>query len=168
MKLDLRKGDLFLSRNPMMLGRIINANQKFWSTDNKSKYSHAGIIIDRYGTTLEALWTFKYQNLYEGYKDTEILIARHKEMTSNVFNKGYDAIKHHIGQWYPFYRIILMIIPPIGKYIHWNRIVCSEANYKFINKCGLSNDEWFGKTPDNLHDLVINSKDYDIIFEGKI
>ena len=167
-RIKLKKGDFFLSRNPMMLGRVINLNQKFWSKDNKSKYSHAGIILDEYGTTLESLWTVKSQNLFEGYKDTEILIARHDQMNVETFKKGYDGIKHHIGQWYPGYRLPLMIFPPLAKYIHFGRVVCSELDYKFGTKAGLFNHKWYGKTPDDVHDMIKYERDWNIIFEGKV
>ena len=71
----LRAGDIFLTRNPMLLGRAINLIQKFTSKDNKSRYSHAGVLLTSNGTTFEALWTNKKQNLFEAYFDKEILIA---------------------------------------------------------------------------------------------
>jgi len=161
----LKKGDIFLSRNPMSLGKAINGVQKFWSKDNKSKYSHSGIIIDKYGTTLEALWSVKNQNLFNDYKDTEILIARCN--TLKDINSGLDNVNKHKGQWYPFYRLGLMIFPPLAKYLHFGRVVCSELTCKFLNKSGL-NITYYGKTPDNVHDMIKHWKDFEIIFEGKI
>ena len=165
MKLRIKRGDIFLSKNPMSLGKLINAVQRFWSTDDKSKYSHAGIILTETGHTLEALWTVKSQNLYVDYKDTDILIARYvgvKDVTA-----GLHYIRKHRGQWYPFYRLLFMAIPPIGKYINFGRVVCSELVCKYLAGADLD-ITWKGKSPDNIHDIVKNGKDWIIIHEGKI
>ena len=80
----------------MWLGKAINGVQRFWSADNASKYSHAGIIISKRGKTLESLWTVSSQDIYEAYKDNEVLIARHKNMTYDKFIEGYFGIQNHI------------------------------------------------------------------------
>ena len=164
----LRPGDLFLSENPMAMGVAINAVQRIWSVDSKSKYSHAGIIVDVDGLTLESLTTVKYQELFKSYAGTDILIARHRHMSLPKFHKGFEEIRKHVGQWYPIYRIVFMIVPPIAKYIHFGRLLCSELVFKFLNKTGLTGEDWHGRTPDNLHDMVKNSKDWTIIFEDKL
>ena len=168
MEIALNNGDIFLTRNPMWLGKAINGVQRFWSTDNASKYSHAGIIISKKGKTLESLWTVSSQDIYEAYNDTEVLIARHKDMTYDKFIEGYFGIHNHIGQIYPFYRLGLHLIPPLAKYIHVGRLVCSEFATKFENRSGVHSLRWYGQTPDTIHDRVKNSKYYDIIFEGKL
>lgn len=162
--MQLNKGDIVLSRNPMRLGLAINAVQKFWSVDDASKYSHALIIVNEIGTTLEALWTVKNQNLFEDYKDAELIIGRNSKL--NV-EQGLAGISKHKGQWYPFYRLLFMLVPPVGKYLHFGRLVCSELVCKFLNKAGLD-IEWHGKNPDNIHDMMKNGRDWEIIFEGKL
>ena len=63
----LRQGDIFCTVNPMMLGRIICAIERFNDVDNQATYSHAGVILDHHGTTFEALWTNRNQDLFRDY-----------------------------------------------------------------------------------------------------
>jgi hypothetical protein len=167
-KINLMPGDIFLSKNPMFLGRAINAVQSFWAVDRKSIYSHAGIITSATGTTLEALWTVKEQNIHDAYKGTRVLIARHKKTTHDTFLSGYKAIKKHQGQIYPAHRLILHLIPPLSRFIHAGRLVCSELTWKFLRKSGLEKTGWYGQTPDTIHDYVVNHRDWCIVFEGVI
>lgn len=165
MKIKLEKGDVFLTRNPMMLGRIINSVQKFWSQDNKSIYSHAGVIISENGDTFEALWTIKAAHLKE-YKNKEIVIYRYKNMNSKKFKNGMESILENKGQIYPFHRLVLMIIPPLSKYINFGMAVCSEIFGKFLAGAGVD-VKWEGMTPDSAHDFVKNHRDFDVVFQGK-
>lgn len=163
----LKPGDIFLSKNPMALGIAINAVQTFWSTDNKSEYSHSGIILDSAGKTLESLWTVKNQNLWDAYKGEQILIARHKLMSQGRFDLGYSKIEKHIGQVYPLWRLPIMVFPPAGKYLSFGRVVCSELTCKMLNGAGF-NIEWKGKNPDNVHDMVRRWADWEIFFKRKV
>lgn len=166
MKIKLEKGDVFLTRNPMMLGRMINAVQRFWSQDNKSVYSHAGVIISEEGDTFEALWTIKASHIKE-YEGKDIAIYRHKYMTHNKFYKGMKVILGHKGKIYPFYRLALMIFPPAAKHLSFGGIVCSEVLGKFLNGCG-TDIQWRGLTPDGSHDFMKNHRDFDLVFQGKL
>jgi len=164
--IELAKGDIFCTRNPMMLGRIINWNQKFWSSDNESTYSHAGIILDPDGTTFESLWTIKKSHLSR-YKGKKILIGRHIKMDEWRFSIGWLNVKRHQGQLYPFHRLFLMIIPPVAKYISTGRFpVCSELTAKFLCETHLL-DFWKGKNPDDIADMIHKWREYEIVFEGK-
>lgn len=100
--IEIKPGDIFLSRNPMALGKVINFVQKIQSQDKKSVYPHAGIVLDEEGTTLEALWTVKSQNLFKDYKGDQVLIVRWDKMDPERFKSGFEKIKPHIGQVYPF------------------------------------------------------------------
>lgn len=163
----LRSGDIFLSKNPMALGMIINTIQTFWSVDGKSEYSHAGVLVDSMGTTIESLWTVSHQNIHEAYIDNIVLIARNKTFSRQDIRNGHKLISKHKGQIYPFYRLLLMAIPPLGKYVNFGRCVCSELTCKFLMGAGVD-IEWQGKNPDNIHDIIKYNKDYEIIYEGKI
>lgn len=175
----LQKGDEFATRNPMWLGRIITFSQKIKAIDNEATYSHAGIIINEDGTTLEALWTVKSQNLWQAYQGQHILIVRNKYMSNSVFTAGYNKIKKHIGQIYPFHRLVFHLLG-IAKFIHWRRLVCSELVAKFEAGCaeylsqtlGLDSKgflrNWYGVNPDHLADRWLLSKYYDVVYQGII
>ena len=81
----LSPGDEFATKNPMALGCAINVLQAAWSTDNESAYTHAGIIMDPQGTTLESLWTVKSQNIWEAYRGEKVLIVRNINMTTGLY-----------------------------------------------------------------------------------
>ena len=162
----LRPGDIFLSRNPMMLGRLINWVQAFTSKDNQSEYSHAGVIIDYKATTFEALWTNRCQNFFEAYKDKQVLIARHQDMDSKRAIDGWNGVKHHEGKIYAGHRLLFFLLcPPLAKYFSLGMAVCSELTMKFLCKAGLSTC-WRGFNPDDVHDMVTNWKKYAVIYEG--
>jgi len=163
-EIELKPGDIFLTRNPMWLGRLINFVQKFWSQDDNSKYSHAGIIMSKYGDTFESLWTIKASNLKE-YKNKEIIILRFKNMSARRFRNGMNAVFEHKGQLYPFHKLTLMLIPPLGKKINFGSVVCSELTAKFIKFSGWD-IYWKGMSPDGLDDFTKNHRDCDIVFKG--
>ena len=50
----LQPGDVFVTGNPQRLGTVVNFIQKFWLL-SPSEFTHAGIILDDKGNTLEAL-----------------------------------------------------------------------------------------------------------------
>jgi len=135
----VQPGDIFCTKNPMWLGRAINMVQKVWADDAESKYSHSGIIIDKFGTTIESLWRVKNQNLFEAYEGQQILIGRADLMTSASFNSGKEKIKSHDRDVYPFYRLFFHLIPPLARHINFGRVVCSELTAKFLVGAGILN-----------------------------
>jgi hypothetical protein len=164
----LERGDIFCSRNPMMLGKAINLVQKWISVDGKSKYSHSGLITDPAGITFEALWTNKKQNLYSAYKGQQVLIGRHNHMTGELFWKAWRAIKHHEGKWYAGHRLFFFLLcPPLAKFINLGPGVCSELTAKHWYRAGLI-DFWSGVYPDFLADMIHNWKDIQVIYEGRL
>ena len=155
---------------------VINFVQKVKAVDNESGYSHTGIIMDFYGATLEALWTVKTQNIFDAYKGEKVLIVRNKNMTLPVFVAGIAKIKEHIGQWYPAPRLFFHLLG-MGKFIHWDRVVCSELTAKFEAGCAeyIGPDRahgymrnYYGVNPDNLVDRWTISRYYETIFEGVV
>jgi hypothetical protein len=169
-EIELRPGDIFCSRNPMALGRIICAVERWYSKDNQAEYSHAGIITSAGGMTLEALWTVKPQNIFIAYKDTKVLICRHELMTDEAYWKGYNAIRQHIGQVYPFWRLGFALYPPFAKYINFlERLVCSEITGKFYSAAGIPGWECYhGLTPDDIADRGKTRQGSSVIHEGVI
>ena len=182
MGIKLQPGDLFLTRNPQALGRGINAVQTWWSKDGKSTYSHAGIILDSKGTTFEALWTIKKQNLFEAYAGEKVCIARWEGMTDEIAKQALDELmKEQEGKIYPAWRLLFQVIPPIAKYTSWGGrfLVCSEEDSKFLYIVHLQNgytdlygykwprhSHFCGTNPDMLADEWHRWKGYQIVFEG--
>ena len=163
----LLPGDVFATRNPMALGRAINAIQKFWSYDNEAIYSHTGVIVDYNGVTLECLWTVRHQNIYEAYQEEQVIIARYEKLKN--FNSSFITILEHFGQWYPVYRLLFHLIPPVAKYVHFRKhLVCSEFVAKFLHLVGGRHEHWHGTNPDMLVDEWRHWKNYKIIFEGTL
>jgi len=163
----INPGDIFLTKNPMWLGKAINAMQRVWSKDSRSMYSHAGILINDTGRTYESLWTVKSQPLFKAYAGKEILIARHQDMIPGLFMKSFAHIKKcHDGSFYPFYRLIFHLIPPLAK-LSLGNVVCSELVALFLQQAGIM-DYHNGATPDNIHDMVKKHRGWEIVFEGKI
>ena len=166
MNVIVEKGDCFCSRNPMMLGRAINFVQKIHAKDNQSEYSHSGIIVEggESPISFEALWTNKRQNFYKAYKGKKVLIGRHKDMTSEIFDAGWSGVKKHEGKWYAGYRLPLFFVPFLAKQ-SFGLGVCSELTMKFLFKAGLV-PAWKGWNPDDVADMIHNYKDWEVIFEG--
>lgn len=172
----LRPGDEFATRNPMALGVAINLVQKAKSVDNQSEYTHTGIITGMDGATLEALWTVKSQNIWDAYQGKRTLIVRNINMNPAVFCAGYERVKKHIGQWYPFPRLAFHLLH-VAKWVHWSHVVCSELTAKFEAGCAEYLDayspantgfmrNWYGVNPDDLADRWRISKYYEIVYEG--
>ena len=180
-QLILRPGDLFATRNPQALGRAINAVQIWWAKDGESMYSHAGIILDEKGTTFEATWTLKRQNLFEAYAGDKVCIARYAAMTDEIAKQAFDELmQEHEGKMYPAWRLFFHIVPPIAKYATWGGkfIVCSELVAKFLYIVYQQNgwtdqygtkwprhSHYCGANPDMLSDEWHRWKSYKIVFE---
>ena len=165
----LQPGDIFCSKNPMALGRAINAVQAFWARDNSSEYSHAGIILNKQGTTYEALWTVRSQYLREAYGGSKVLIGRHRRMDLKKFARGIKYIAHHTGQFYPFWRLPLHLIPPCARMLSFtDRLVCSELTKKFLVGAVICELPYAGETPDGIADMIKKFDAWDVVFEGEM
>lgn len=165
-----KPGDIFLTRNPMWLGHAINTVQWFWSKDGQSHYSHAGIIINSAGSTYEALWRVKKSHIltYAGKQDpVPVLIARHETMSPENFIQAFNKIRQqHDNDFYPFYRLVFHIFPPLAK-LSIGRVVCSELVAKFLTYADIM--DWFnGCNPDDLHDIIRIDQKFHIIYEGRL
>ena len=165
--IELQPGDIFCSSNPMWLGRAINFVQKIWAKDNASEYSHSGIIIDSDGTTFESLWRVRRQNLFKAYKGDNVLIGRYQDMNPDIFKKMMDTVEHHENDIYPIYRLFFHLLPPVAKYVHMGQVVCSELTNKSLYGGKIVN-YYYGSTPDDVADMIITDKKWDIINKGVI
>ncbi len=166
----VRPGDVFASSLPGVFGWMIRLGQKVQSADSEASYSHTGIILDSAGKTYEALWTVRSQNLFEAYRNNNVLIARYKGMDSPAFNRGYKIVKTQEGKIYPAWRLFLHALN-IGKIHIANRQVCSELTALFLIMAGaqtLGGRNCYGITPDELVDEWRISKYFSIVYEGII
>lgn len=166
----LKHGDLFASRNQMLLGRLINAVQQFHSSDNRSEYSHTGIISTPHGHTLEANWKVSCQNLFKAYEGEKVLIARYQNMDMLRFTRAYEWVYNkHYGHIYPAWRLFFFCIPPIAKYVHFlEKPVCSELVAEFLHRTGLRHKHYMGTNVDTLVDEWRIHDGVEIIFEGML
>jgi len=169
--IELKPGDVFASRNPQSLGKLINFVQKLRAKDNASEYGHTGIIVNMAGQTVEAVFSITSQNLFRDYKGSKVLIARPVSMTPEAYRQGFDAIKCHIGRTYPYYRLLWHALG-IAKGLHFfSTPVCSELTTKFLISAGikcLSGQNWWGINPDDLVDEWRISDHFDVIFEDVV
>lgn len=166
----LQPGDVFASRNPQSLGKAITWIEKLRSHDNAAEYGHTGIIIKPDGTTLEAVGSITTQDLFKAYAGDKVLIARWTGMTPEAYQKGFDAIKCHIGTIYPYYRLLMQALG-LGKWIHFKTPVCSELTEKFLISAGavtIGGKNWWGLNPDDLVDEWRISKYFEIVYEGTL
>lgn len=167
----LKRGDVFcVSGNMGWLSNVIRVVQRFWSTDNAAEYSHAGIIISESGETLEALWTVTMSSL-TACKGKHVIIARpvltlQGTPVTNVEGAIEQAFTH-LGCGYPVWRLVLNLIPPLGKYVSSGKfLVCSELQAFYLYHCAVRPRPYTGVNPDTLADEYRRWKAYDVIFEG--
>ena len=167
--MELKAGDVFASKNPQGLGKLILMAERIKSQDQKAEYGHCGIIINSGGNTLECVFHVQSQNLFDAYKGQKVIIARWVGMTPEKFQQGYNAIKDQIGKVYPWYRLVLYVVG-LARWIQLSDVpVCSEYEDKFEYCCGvptLSDGHYWGVTPDNKVDEWRISKWMNIVFEG--
>jgi hypothetical protein len=171
MDITLMPGDVFATANPQSLGKIIRFMEAFRSESKCAEYSHAGIILNSKGTTLEAVWRIEEQNLLTDYKGSKVIIARWDGMTPFNFQKGFDSVKDELGMTYPYYRLFLHFIG-LASWIHLGKdTVCSELVEKFLINAGailIAGKNWYGLNPQELVDEWRISKYFNVIFEGVI
>jgi hypothetical protein len=171
MNIALQPGDVFATRNPQSLGKLIMFVEAAKDESKTAEYSHAGIIQDSKGKTLEAVWHIEEQNIFTDYKGSKVIIARWNGMTVDNYRKGWDSVKGEIGMTYPYYRLLLHLVG-LASFIHLGSdTVCSELAEKFLINAGaimIAGKNWWGLTPQELVDEWRISKYFDVIWEGTI
>ena len=167
MTLALQVGDVFVTTNPAMLARMINGAQRFWSSDNSSNYSHAGIITSINGGTFEALRKIRVGSL-AGYAGQKIFIVR-PEAEPQAKRLALRAVRQeHEGQIYPAWRLLFHLVPPLAKYVSASGryVVCSELVAKYLWASQCRHDQYAGTTPDRLADEWHHWEGYELVYEG--
>jgi len=149
----------------MQLGEMIVAVEKIQAKDNGAVYGHSGIVTDSSGTTLEALWTVRGNDLL-AYTGQKVIIGRWHGMTPDAFEKGIESISDEIHETYPWWRLAMMALG-LGKVETGKYGVCSEIVCKFLIGAGFKDIGcWTGQNPDNVAEIIENWRDVDIVFEG--
>jgi hypothetical protein len=164
----IQTGDMFATNSGIWMGKGINFFQSLWSADNRAKYHHAGLLQNEEGKTFEALWTICEKNLFEEYKDKQVLIARCLNVDDQLKQNQLDALKErYLGTWYPFWRLGLHMFPPLARRLHFlDKPVCSELVAKYLWYIGVRHKQWAGTCPDMLVDEWRYWRGIKIIFEG--
>lgn len=169
-KLTLQTGDVFASDSGAVLGTLINLIQRCRSSDNRSEYHHAGIVVNSGGKTLEALWTVKNGDLCADYYGARILVARPLGVWPKDVAWAISCLEQeHLGQVYPFWRMGFHLLGTFfAKFGLVERLVCSELVGKYLYRIGLRHEQYRGTTPDMLVDEWRKWRDFDVIFEGRL
>lgn len=166
--LKIQRGDIFCTRNPMALGRIITAIEAFWAHDGHAQYSHAGLFLDEMHS-FEALWTVTSQNFYHAYRGDKVIVIRPKAERVDIFKAMSKVIGDHYGKIYPLWRLPLHIFPPLARKLNFAKHpVCSELVALYLKELGIRNFPAYGTNPDMLVDEFRKWRDYDVLFEGII
>ena len=165
---DLQRGDLFGVKTEG-IGGGIRFFEKLWSSDNKAEYNHSGLILDSEGTTFEALWKVKKQNLYERYAGCKVVVARWEGNTVCPVDQALERIiTEYENKWYPAWRIPLHTIPFLAKINFSGLAVCSELAAKYEWYLGIRHDQWAGTNPDTLSDEWHKWDGFRIVFEDVV
>ena len=160
--IELKPGDLFVSENPSAFLRFcIGHAQKVLSMDSRSKYGHAGIIVDSEGKTFESGIHIPdkrgirigYGDLFDNYLGTEVMILRHEKMSEKVFRNAFiPLVLEYNKKIYPVWRLPLMLTPVLARKLHFSSLgVCSEICAKLFYNAGLL-PEWRSVFPDLIFD----------------
>lgn len=169
MDIVFKPGDFFASDSVSDFGRLTRNVERIWSKDNKARCSHAGIIVNTSGGTVESKSTVREGNISD-YIGHNLIIGRWQGMDPENFQAGLDAIKWNMGKIYPAWRLPLFLIPALAKLNMWGGLgVCSELVAKFLIGAGLASiGSWRGQNPDDIADMIQNWRDIEIVFNGTI
>lgn len=172
--LEVRAGDLFCVRSAGPLSYAIMAVERFNSKDDRAEFGHSGVITDALGSTFEALTTLRYGSL-DRYSGKPMLIARPVLKLTRAPVQRFDrqaainrVISEHQGQVYPFWRILLHLVPPASKYLSvagkW--LVCSEVVAKVESRMGVLSGPYAGRNPDDLADRWRIAWTHQVLYDG--
>ena len=159
----LEPGDVFFQTSGNILDIIINFFQSLWSGDNRSIFSHCGIILYHDGETFETTgWRTGFGNLStrQGNK-TIVAIYRHREMRELAF----DFSARLAGRIYPYWRLPIFALG-LGRLIHGTNMVCSELVAEFLKRTGVRSKSPWGVSVDRLHDELQADNNWKLVYQG--
>lgn len=165
-EVELKPLDFFASSNPTSakLGKVINWIQAWNAPDRKSRYTHAGLIVDKTGTIFEAgvkrkgetgLHKNLLRNLFEEYSGSDVIVCRSGLVTDEMVGKYlFPVIQEYNEEVYSYWRLVFFMYPPIARRLGVKKFgVCSELVSMPYARAEIL-DYWMGKSPDNLVDMV--------------
>ncbi len=158
----VQAGDIFFIENHTRLGKFINWGQRLLSDDGKARYNHSGIFLTGYGDdiydpmTIESLWTVQSHDFFKRYKGKQIYIVRPIAPMEDKEEALLRIVEEDMGEKYPAYRFVYLIVPYLAKYINAKAAVCSGLTAKFLGFLGQRywSKYYQGTTPDKLADTV--------------
>lgn len=169
----LQAGDVFCVTTAGPLSIVIRAIERFWAEDDKAEFGHTGIITGEDGASFEALTRVRHSTI-DRYKGKHVLVARPMRSIDGAVIMRAKKIKamkqlasEYAGKWYPFWRLLLHMIPALAKYISYDGrfLICSELTAKYENYIGTRQGPYTGVNPDDLGDGWRSDKNYIIIHD---
>jgi hypothetical protein len=167
-EMNCKPGDVFVVKSPDWISRAICAVERRDPLGD-STYSHAGVIVDSDGKTIESLWTVRYGNIND-YAGCPLLIGRYKKMDEERFKTGLSQILPHLGEYYPAYRIPLILFG-LGRFVHWYKLVCSELAVSFLDGACFHDGDFsefedpFGWTPADVASVFERWTGFEVVYK---
>lgn len=141
---------------------------------SKGRASHAILIVDQSGYTIEALSTIRNGHM-RNYVGQNVLIVRPRGVSEKLRHEAIDAIElKWMGKRYPWWRlgihIVDQILPTFGRINLLGIPVCSEVVTYDEWKMGIrSGDDIWGVNPNELMNYwVMVSQHHDIVYRGRL
>lgn len=182
----IKPGDILLTAVSSKLSKTIRYLQEFQG--DEAIYSHVGIFTKLQGTLLEAKRHLDFYSLTD-YRNTQICVVRHAELTPAKYQQGLRALEDNIGQRYPYYRLALhlldnivnlfkrkvlrrpKIVRPFTSLISFDHPVCSEWIAQFLLEAGVTVPwgSWHGINPDDFDDARLKMPTiFQTVIEGRL
>jgi hypothetical protein len=171
-KIATQPGDIFLTTHEGsgLSKAIISAEKYVLSEDKDARYSHAAHFDEKEGLLLDTLWKVQHTPISE-YSGHRCAIYRPVCDPQNL-NFALAESRKDLGQRYPWQRLILHLLK-LADNIHWNRLVCSECEAKFLHlifrmEGCFDFEHYYGVTPDWLDDYCRSSDRFETILDGEL
>jgi hypothetical protein len=165
--MELKPGDIFFKSGGTLLDSVINFFQSLWSGDNRSVFTHTGVVLDCSGNTFETSeWRTGSYNLSASQgRKTVVAIFRHGMMGYTPAIRGCVAVDYLNGWIYPYWRLPLFALG-LAKFIHGRNRVCSELVAAFLNATGMRSRPAWGVSVDQLIDEIHGAPGWELIYLG--
>lgn len=167
-------GDVFcVDGGDKVVPAAIRLVERIWSKDGKAQYNHAGIITSASGDTFEAVAGTVSARHLDRYRGKEMLIARPvmtvtgAHITQSAKQRAMEVcIRDHDGQVYPAWRLLLHMVPVLGKIGCGRFLVCSELTEKYLSMIHADDRMILGINPDDLADAFQMWWNFKKVYEG--
>ena len=167
-KIELRPGDVFLSKGSNGLSQMITAVESWYAKDCYAEYSHSGIVLNNLGLIFEGGLINGKKNLFDKYYGKEILVGRHDQMRLYRYANGKQELDKFENTLFPIHRFLLLMFPPLARRIYFLQYgICSEFTSMFLYHAGLM-DYWRGVMPSHITEMIRKWKGWNIVAEGTL